>query len=118
MIGGGLVGTVHDCGAWICEGVAVGAVLGEVIGTAAGAHLGNAGRGSFAKSLGMSAGVAGLGIAVAAGTDAEGVLMGTAAVQVIAVTLTETRSSPWIEPTGALQPTPEGMAVQLGLRIR
>ena len=83
----------RNCTGEFCElgGAAIGGMVGETLGLAIGAHLGNRHRGNIGLDLLTSAGVAAGGIAIAVGNDnnAGGILLVTAVVQLAATVVVE-----------------------------
>lgn len=74
FFGGGYLGAIladrsSDLEFAALTGFAVGAVIGETIGLPLGVHLANKGRGEYAPSLLVSAGIAAVGLALASSGD-------------------------------------------------
>lgn len=119
LVGGALVGGSGDCYEF-CLDIAIGAAIGEVLGVALGAHAFNRGRGNPLADVGTSAGVGALGILVASGIGRaeDGVLLVAGLAQIAAVTLTEVRTSPRIEPAVGVRASSDGLVTEIGFRIR
>lgn len=91
MIGGSLENSYWPCN---CDdpglvGAVYGALIGETMGLATGAHLGNGRRGNLGLDVLVSAGTAVLGVAMLSGGDGSA-LLALPVVQLVAVAVTET----------------------------
>ena len=114
---GALVGSSADCSE-LCADIILGALIGETVGVALGAHVLDDARGSLGADLLVSTGVMVAGLGLASLDSGDEFLYAAMIGQVIAVAITEVRTSPRIEATTAPRRTPEGLALDVGVRIR
>ena len=115
-IGGALIGAGGDCYE-TCAGFVWGFLVGEAVGAALGAHAFNRGRGNLGVTLLASGGVtaAGLGVLDVVGGEG-GVLLLSAVAQVVAVTVAQVKTSPFVSVTPMVQPSADG--IKAGLSVR
>jgi hypothetical protein len=115
-IGGMLIGAGGDCDE-ICDEILWGFLVGEALGAGLGAHAFNRGRGNLGLTLLASGGIAAAGLAVQASMGGEGwVLLGSAMAQVVAVTVVQVKTSPFVSMTPMVQPSADGIKAGLSLR--
>lgn len=113
---GALIGVVGDCYE-ICDEILWGFLVGEALGAGLGAHAFNRGRGNLGLTLLASGGISAASLAVQASMGGEGrVLLGDAVAQLVAVTVVQVKTSPFVSVTPMVQPSADGIKAGLSLR--
>ncbi len=115
FFGGALLGSAGDCYE-LCWGIVIGAMGGQALGVPLGAHAGNQGRGHLPATLGASLFSVGVGIVGTSAFESENFYLVSMVVQLVAVTLTELKTSPDIS-VGA-GPQLVGDEVGVGITIQ
>jgi hypothetical protein len=99
FLGGLALGATGDCYE-ICGGMIWGALGGEALGVAVGAHFGNRARGRFLADLATSVLAGGAGVAIAANSSSENAFWTLVAAQVAATVIVELNTSADVSVSG------------------
>lgn len=115
FFGGALLGSAGDCYE-ICWEIVIGAIGGQALGVPLGAHVGNQGRGHLPATLGASLLSVGVGIVGTSAFESENFYIVSMVAQLVAVTLTELKTSPDVSVTAG--PQLVGDDVGVGITIQ